>query len=827
MNWLPGVGRGRGSDWIVSIAAITSLALGIGAATATFTLVNSLILRPIPVANPERLTAITTAEAGQRGHTEQYSYVTFDAIRRHRVADDAAAWSTSLLTIDGQGQAVSSMWVSGNLFSTLGVPAARGRTIAPADDITNGGSDGVVVMVSDRLWRQRFGGAADIIGRRVRVERTTATIVGVAPPGFGGVEVGRAFDLFVPIKTQATIESGGPLDEHAPYLWLLLRLRPDQSIEAATAALRVAQPAVRVASRPSYAALSDFLREPFVLEPAATGTSVYFGLRQRYSAPLYALLVLSLLLLVVACANVANLFLARGARRRLELTIRLALGASRRRLIRDLSIESAAFAAVGSVAGMALSIWASRLLVSQLAAEAQLAAEVQPLVMNLAIDWRILAFTSAIAATAVTIFGITPAVRATRLMPIETLKGGYSHMSGNPTRAQDVFVCAQIAVALLLVLTAGLFIRTFTGVTRVPLGFNPDGVLLGTLAAPTVSAADRNRLYHRLVDVAAGMPDVQHAGGALAGPLTTLGNSGIPLTVSNAAPGAAPTNTHIVDATPGWMASYGIQVLSGRDISASDHEDALPVMVVNETFARRFFPGENVLGRTVTVTGYPGAYTIGSKTIVGIVRDSVYDSVRSPVLPAMFTPLAQRNSPLFYSAFWLAVRPASGSLGGAVNRMSAALRTVSPDLRITFQPLAERVDAMLTQDRLMTSLSLYAGGLSLLLASIGLYGVTAYAVTARRREFGIRLALGSPPRRVVRLIVWQTMRPLVAGLVLGGAMSVWTGQIVRSLLFDVTPRDPLVLSGAVLALVCVGLVAAWWPAYRASLADPSVVLRQQ
>jgi putative ABC transport system permease protein len=826
MKWFSRLGRGRSADSIVSIAAIASLALGIGAATAIFTLVNSLILRPLPVANPEQLVTITTAEAAQRGHTEQYSYVTFDTIRRQRVADEAAAWSTSLLTIDGQGQSVSSMWVSGNLFSTLGVRAALGRPISPADDIANGGSDGVVVMVSDRLWRQRFGGTADVIGRRVRVERTMVTIVGVAPPGFVGVEVGRSFDLFVPIKTQAAIESGGPLDEHAPYLWLLLRLRPDQSLEAATSAIRAAQPAIRVASRPSWSAMSDFLREPFVLEPSATGTSVYFGLRQRYSGPLYALLVLSLLLLAVACANVANLFLARGAGRRSELTIRLALGASRERLIRDLSIESFAFAAAGSVGGMALAVWVSRLLVSQLGAEAQLAAEVHPLVMNLEIDWRILAFMSAIAATAVTIFGITPAVRATRLTPIETLKAGHGHSSGSPKRAQDVFVCVQITVALLLVLTAGLFIRTFTGVTRVALGFDPDGVLLGTLAVPTVSAADRNRLYHRLVDVLAAMPDVRHAGGALGGPLTTLGNAGVPLTLSTQASGAVPTDTHIIDATPGWTASYGMQLLSGRELAAGDDEDALPVMVVNETFARRFFPGESVLGRTVTVTGHPGAYSLGSMTIVGIVRDSVYDSVRSPVLPAIFRPLAQRTSPLFYSVFWLAVRPASGS-PGAVSRMSAALRSVSPDLRITFQPLAERVDAMLTQDRLMTSLSVYAGGLSLLLASIGVYGVTAYAVTARRREFGIRLALGSAPLRIVRLIVWQTMRPLVAGLVLGAAMSVWTGQIVRSLLFDVTPRDPLVLSSAVLALIGAGLLASWLPAYRASLADPSVVLRQQ
>jgi predicted permease len=446
--------------------------------------------------------------------------------------------------------------------------------------------------------------------------------------------------------------------------------------------------------------------------------------------------------------------------------------------------------------------------------------------MNLEIDWRILAFTSAVAATAVTIFGITPAVRATRLTPIETLKGDHGHATGSLKRAQDVFVCAQLTVALLLILTAGLFIRTFTGVTRVALGFDADGVLLGTLAVPTVSATDRNRLYHRFVDVVAAIPDVRHAGGALGGPLTTLGNAGVPLTLSTQAPGAAPTNTHIVDATPGWMASYGMQLLSGRELAASDDEDALPVMVVNDTFARRFFPGESALGRTVAVTGHPGAYSLGPMTIVGIVRDSVYDSVRSPVLPAIFRPLAQRTSPLFYSVFWLAVRPASGS-PGALSGMSAALRSVSPDLRLTFQPLSERVDAMLTQDRLMRSLSLYAGALSLLLASIGVYGVTAYAVTARRREFGIRLALGSAPRRIVRSIVWQAMRPLVAGLVLGAAMSVWTGQIIRSLLFDVSPRDPLVLCSAVLVLVCVSLLASWLPAYRASLADPSVVLRQQ
>jgi ABC-type antimicrobial peptide transport system permease subunit len=323
------------------------------------------------------------------------------------------------------------------------------------------------------------------------------------------------------------------------------------------------------------------------------------------------------------------------------------------------------------------------------------------------------------------------------------------------------------------------------------------------------------------------MPDVVHAGGALAGPLTTLGNSGVPLTLSNAASGTAPVNTHIVDATPGWMAAYGIQLVSGRAIAASDDDNALPVMVVNETFTQRFFPGENVLGRTVTVTAHPGAYSLGAKTIVGVVRDSVYDSVRSPVVPAMFVPLAQRTQPLFYSVFWLAVRPAPGSSSGAAVRTSAALRSVFPDLRITFQPLSERVDAMLTQDRLMTSLSLYAAGLSLLLASVGVYGVTAFAVTRRRREFGIRLALGSVPSRVRRLIVWQTMRPLLAGLALGAALSLWTGQLIGSLLFDVSPQDPFVMAGTALLLVCVGLLASALPAYRTSIANPAIVLRQQ
>lgn len=802
------------------ILSLLSIALGIGATTAVFTLANALLLRPLAVADADRLVVLTTQAAAQNGYTEQYGYATFDDLRRRGIVEDALAWSTSLFTVDGDAAPVSAMWVSGNLFRMLGVSPAAGRAIAPEDDRAGGGSDGLVAMISHRLWQRRFAGAPDVVGRTITLDRTPVTVVGVAPRGFAGIEVGRVFDLFVPAESQPLLERGAPLDRYTPYLWMVLKLRPRQTAAAATTALRAAQSDIRTATLPPGVQLPDFLPEPFVLESAAGGTSVFFDLRQRYRGPLAALLAVAALVLVVACVNVANLFLARGAARRRELSIRLALGASRARLVGRELRSAGTFAAAGSALGLVFAWWASRALVTQLAGESLLSPEVHPLAMSLPLDWRVLLFTAATAALAVVIFGVAPALAATRVDPIEALKdGGRDGTGGARLRALNGFVVVQVAVALVIVLTAGLFVRSFLLVREVPLGFDPSGMLLVTVAAPSAPVAERGALYHRLVDAAARVPGIARAGGLMGGPLTTFGGSGIGFTISGARPlPPAQRVTQIVDATPGWRAAYGIPLLRGRDFTDGDTLDALPVMIVNEAFVRRFFPGEDVVARTVTVTADLGNVALGAKTIVGVVGDTVFASSRAEAPPAMYQPLAQRTFPLFYPAYFLAARTSLDAPAALAGALTTALHGVAPDLRVTMQPMRERVEAMLTQDRVIARLSLFAGGLALLLAAVGLYGVTAYAVACRRGELGIRLALGSTPSGLVRLVVGQAARRAVLGVLIGGAVGLWSSRLAAPLLFGVAPHDPVVIAGAAIALVSVAVLAAWVPARSASRA---------
>jgi putative ABC transport system permease protein len=806
---------------VVTIAAVVSLALGIGATTAIFTLVNSVLLRPLPVANPERLVSLTTTVARERQYTEMYSYATFDDIRRRSLFDGALAWSVSTLSVQGESQPVSSMWVSGGLFGVLGVSPVVGRTISQADDTDGGGVDGPVAMISYRLWQRRFNRAPDVVGRSLMVERTRVTIVGVAPPEFSGLELGRPFDLFLPIKTQPVIESELPLGRHASFLWIMLRLKPGQSLDTATSMLRSAQPEIRLASLPPPLSPSAFLRDPFLLESASTGTSV-FSLRRRYDGPLLMLLAVTLLVLLIACANVAHLYLGRGAARRKELAIRLALGASRWTLIRQLLRESLGLAGAGAALGLLFAAWSSRLLV------AHIPADDVPVALDLSFDWRTLGFTVVITTLATALFGVIPALNATRIRAIDALRSAIAERAGG--RTVNVFVVGQVAIALLLVLTAGLFVGTYRQLTEAPLGFDSERLLQGAIDAIRIPVSERSQLYDRIVERTSQIPGVEHAGGSMGGPLTNLDAVGFSLSVSGARQLPASESISLLfDITPGWLAAYGIALREGRDIDKRDGPDAAPAMLVNEAFVQRYFPGQSVVNRTVSLTAHmndAGDVAIGRKTIVGVVGDTIHTSIREAAIPTMYQPLAQRELPLYYQFFFLAVRPAAQTPAQISNSVSAAVAAINPNLKSTFRPMKERVDAALAQDLLAARLSLFGGALALLLAAIGLYGVTAYAVACRRSELGIRLALGSAPSGVVRLVLWETIRLVGVGIALGIATSFWSSRFIASLLYGVSPADPLVVGGAAVMLGIVGFIAAWLPAYRASLTDPAMVLRQ-
>jgi predicted permease len=809
---------------IVSAVAMLSLALGIGANTAIFSLANALLLRSLPVADPPRLAIVSTS--GSPGYREQYSYATFDQIRRHGdFFDGALAFThccgTSVVTIGGENHHVDRQYVTSDFFATLGIRPLRGRLFADADN-EPGGSEGPVAVVSYRMWQRRLGGRDDVAGMHVTIDRTPFTIIGVTPPGFFGVEIGRAFDVAIPSRLAARL-SRTPFDDDTMALDIMLRLKPGLSLAGAAAALQAVQPQIQAGAMPKTHPSQEFLRAPFTLEAAGAGTS---ALRQQFARPLLVIFGVVALVLLIACANIGNLLLARGIARRHDLRVRAALGASRWRLVRQLLAESLVLSAAGAAAGLLLASWASRALVAQLSTLRA------PISLDLALDWRVLAFTVATTAATTLVFGIAPALRATRVAPIDALKThGRGAAGDRRATLGSSLIVAQLVLSLLLVVAAGLFVQTFERLGRVSLGFDPGRVLVATVNASAVPFADRLPMFHRLVQAVRTVPGVTAAGGSLNPPIVgeLLGD----LVVSP--PGTRPSPdaeriSQLDTITPGYLAAYGTAIQAGRDLDERDSAAAPAVMLVNEAFARRLLPGRSAVGtaQSITFRGPNGDFPFGpTRTIVGVVADSIYRSIREPARPMIYLPLAQREKVLAIpqTTIYIGVRASAGPPALLTRSVGAALTAVDRDLTLTFQPLAQQVDESLAVDRVMALLSEFFGGLALLLAALGLYGVTTHAVTQRRAEIGIRMAIGAAPASIMRLVLSRVSILVGAGVAVGAAASLWVSQIVSPLLYGVHPSDPVTLAGAAAILAAVGGVAGWLPAWRASRIDPAEALR--
>ena len=825
---------------IVTGIAILSLALGIGANTAIFSLVNSLLLRTLPVPEPERLVLLVSTGAPASRRTA-WTYGIWEEIRQRapQMFDGAIAWSATgtedrlnLSTAGGEVQPVDGAYVSGDFFTTLGVPALVGRMFTSADDVRGGGPDGPVAVISYGMWQRRFGGDAAVIGMSLVIERIPFTIIGVTPPEFFGAEVGRTFDVAVPLNAQQLIRGkDSAIDGGSYWLYVMVRLKPGQSAEAATSLLRSVQPQILEAvpsTLPPQAGqffLKDPLKDPFTLAPASLGTS---QLRRRYERPLLATLVIVGLVLLIACGNIANLLLARATARRHELSVRLALGATRWRLVRLLLVEALVLAGIGAIAGLVFARWASPMLV------AQLSTSVTRVTLDLSLDWRVLAFTVAVTVATAVLFGTAPAFRARRIAPIDALKEQARGALGEArTGLSSGLVVAQVALSMVLIVAAGLLVGTFERLATLPLGFDSDRVLtvnVDVTRAP-IDPGNRVPFFHQLVAAVAAVPGVARAGGSMAIP---FGGGGLLGFVD--LPGAPPPQlepgpvpfwnsrsimlNHI---TPGWLATYGTAVLAGRDVDERDTQGALPVALVNEAYADKFLRGRNPIGQTVMLL--EGTAPL---TIVGVVSDAVYISVRDGVRPTVYTPLAQRDPggpTAATAAVNISVRSSAGSPALLAPRVAAALTGVERNLTFTFRPLQDRVDASLTQERLVALVTGFFGTLALLLAGLGLYGVTSYAVTRRRAEIGIRMALGAEPAGLVWLVLVRVFVLVALGVTIGTVVSVWSSQFIASLLYDLEPRDVVTLVTAAVTLTAVGAIAGWLPAYRASRIDPAQVLR--
>jgi putative ABC transport system permease protein len=809
---------------VVTGVAILSLALGIGANTAIFSLVNSLVLRTLPVVEPQRL-AIVSGDA--RGLRESWTFGIWEQLRRRSgMFDGALAWSAGRFSLANgeETEPVDGLFTSSDFFATLGVPALLGRTFTAADDIHGGGPNGAVAVISYNLWQRRFGGAFSALGSTLVVDRVPFTVVGVTPPTFFGTEVGRTFDVALPIGTEPLIHGAGSslVDDQRGYFWLriVLRLKPGQSLDTATAALRGLQPQIRDAAMPPQTTAHDralFLTDPLTLIRADAGTS---DLRVRYQRPLLTLLVVVGLVLLIACANIANLLLARATARKHEWSVRLALGASTWRLTRQLLLESLMLSSIGAAGGLAFAAWGSRALVTRLSTS------VDHIVLNLPLDWRVLAFTAAITVTTTVLFGTAPALRATLAPPIDALKKqGRGASTETHMALSNGLVIVQVALSLVLVVAAGLFVRTFAQLATRPLGFETERVLVVNVnpARAHVDVAHQIQFYDRLVEAVAALPGVAHAGGSVMTPVSRSWWNDF-VDVSDAPTMTERERVSMVNGiTPGWFAAYGTPLLRGRDFDRHDTRTTPPVVVVNEAFARRFFPGRNPIGGTVALQPHHVGEIPIPKTIVGVVADAVYISLRQDLQPTLYVPLAQMDGSV--ERLSISVRASTGAPMLLSRNVAAALASIDRDLLLTFRPLAEQVNASLIQERLVAMLSGFFGGLALLLAGLGLYGVMSYAVSRRRTELGIRMALGAAPSAVVQLVLARVVLLVSLGIVIGGAVSLWASTFVATLLYGLEPRDPATLAGAVVVLATVGALAASVPAWRASHIDPAVTLR--
>jgi putative ABC transport system permease protein len=807
-----------------ALVTIATLALGIGANTALFSIFNSLIMRPLPVRDPGSLALLADGS---------WSYPVWQQIsaRAEGLFDGAFTWSdeTFDLALGGRPVPVDGAYVSGRFFEVLGVPAFRGRMLTPADD-SAAPPNGPVAVVSHRFWRQHFGGADDVVGRQFTVliqrQRFPFTVVGVMPPGFSGVAVGRVADVVLPFAAEPLLQG---LDSALPetgrsWLEIMVRLKPGQTVERANVQLRGVQSQIRDAVLPglhgSPAFAARYLTDPLTLAPAAAGAS---GLRRRYGTPLFAMVVAVGLVLLVACANIASLLLARALARRGELSVRLALGASRGRLARLLFLESLLVAMIGAGVGLLFAKWGSALLVRQLSTWERTVS------LDLALDWRVLVFTATLACLCAITAGVAPMFAVKSVAPGDALKSAGRALAGDRRFAvRGALVVAQIAVSFVLVIAAGLFLRTFASLSQLPLGFVPEPLVIVdvNLFASGIRPEERGARVERLRDAAAisGVRSVSVSqmrlltgGGWFSNNMVAVGDG----------PMLPEDRRHRVwrnAITSGWFETMGIPLRDGRDFSDRDRVGSTPVAIVNEAFARRYLSGQQPIGQTLRVDSDDGP----RYEIVGIAADAVYTTPRNGMLPTMYVALAQREPREWNSwrSVVLTIKAAAGQRALVERDVATTLTKADPTLVFRSGTFDQMLAATMTQERLVAMMSGFFGALALVLAGLGLYGIVAQAVNARRTEIGLRLALGALPTGIVRLVFRRVGALIVMGLALGLAGSWWAVRFVAPLLFQIETRDPLTFSGTAAVLVAVGVLAAWVPARHAARLDPATVLRE-
>ena len=794
-----------------SLIVVATLALGIGANTAIFSILHALVLRSLPVADPARLVLL------MRNDQPSQQYPLFKHFEANSSTVDVLAFRTAAWRFSSaeKTERITGALVSGSYFRVLGIGPALGTAITEEDDTVpgSGGRRGPVAVLSHGFWMRQFGGEPGVIGSRIILNAKPFTIVGVAPAGFSGTEVGQSVDVFAPMTMQPTLmpNMGRALTEpRSQWLRIIGRLKP--GVDAAQAGAELTS-----LLRPYN---EEILRDPAIVKFGAnypknlreqritvvSGNGGLSSLRTQYSQPLLVVMAVMALVLLIACANIANLSLSRAAARRREIAIRLGLGASRRRLIRQFLTESLLLAGVGGFLGLLLARWGRDLLLTYLPVGQTLSAP---------LDSEVLLFTLAVALGAGILFGLAPAFQSTKVDIAPVLKGNVVLGSArSPFR--NGLVVFQVGLSLVVVIGAVLFLRSLNALLSIDTGFTRQNVLVASI--DVVSQGEVN-FYGRLLETLKTTPGVVSAATAWSAPLGT--NTGWLIYIPGYVPRPdEPRTTPWVDGiSPGYFRTMGIPLMLGRDFADRDVSSKSTVMIVNETFARHYFGDENPVGRYVGLA--PGVFDV---EIVGVVKDGKYTGLREQPVRMMYVP--QRQLP-GASQTTVLVRTAGDPLAFAPTLRQ---KTAEIDRQAIVHNVAtaqNQIDRSLLRERLVATMSGLFGVLALVLAAIGLYGVLSYGIARRTREFGIRIAIGAEGRSILRMVLREASWVLALGIICGLTAASWLGRIVSNLLYGVQPGDVASTAIAVGVLAAAGTLAAWIPARRASRIDPLVALREE
>jgi len=810
-----------------TVVAVCSLALGIGANTAIFQLLDTVRLRPLPVDQPSDLVEVKIVNAhGRTGDfTARHSTLTDPIWRRirdeQRVLSNVFAWSTERVDLadSGESRPAEGLLVSGEFFSTLGVRPVAGRLLDARDDERGCGSP--TAVISEGFWRREFGGDRAAVGRTLRLNGRPFAIVGVSPAAFFGVEVGHTFDVAAPLCAEPLLNGANSQTDRADGWWLgvMGRLAPGMSIARASSQLAAISPGIFHATvSPHYAVGDAEHYQAFLLGalPADTGVSGATELRGLYEQPLWVLLAITGLVLVIACGNLANLLLARASARAREMAVRLAIGASRGRLVRQLMVESLLLATVGAGAGAWIATELSRALVSFLSTPQN------PLAFDLAVDGRVFAFTVGAGVFTCLIFGLAPAIRATRTAPTAALRAGGRGLTESRDRFvfRRALVIGQMALSVMLCVGALLFVRTFWNLAFENPGFRTAGVRIVHVdySRAAVPVDEQEAFQQTIANRLRAIPGAGEAASMSIVPLD--GDGANDILVIDGKPRKPYPNLNQVGLE--FFSLMQIPLVAGRPFSDRDTRTTPLVAIVNRAFGQAFFGGGSVLGRTFEFERAPNephpAYTI-----VGVVADTKYSDLREAFGPIIYFPDGQDAHPGTDVSIGIHTDRSAPEVTAAI---VTAVRELSPVARVDIRNLDAIARGSIAREQLMATLSGFFAVLAGLLAAVGLYGVLSYGVSRRQSEIGIRMALGANPWNVLRLILGEAVVLVAIGLAAGLALAMATGRYAASLLFNLKPNDPPTMALAAAALVIVAAVASAIPAARAARMAPTAALKE-